>query len=158
MYDDPRNWTMNLVRFMPQNQLSLVTRRTQNMNLYSYLAAAWDWSKKWDLPINPTKCNYLTIWLEVLLRLSFFPDGSGTPITVSKLVKDVGVQADNMFFPSAQYTKAASKARRLIFMIRRSFQGLSKSAFIPLYGALVRSHLEYGMPACSPNLAAESTI
>ncbi len=40
-------------------------------------------------------------------------------------------------------------------MIRRSFQDLSKSAFIPLYWALVRPHLEYGMPACSPNLVAD---
>ncbi len=40
-------------------------------------------------------------------------------------------------------------------MIRRSFQDLSKSAFIPLYGALVRPHLEYGMPACLPNLVAD---
>ncbi len=40
-------------------------------------------------------------------------------------------------------------------MIRRSFQDLSKSAFIPLYEALVRPHLEYGMPACLPNLVAD---
>ncbi len=40
-------------------------------------------------------------------------------------------------------------------MIRRSFQDLSKSAFIPLYEALVCPHLEYGMPACSPNLVAD---
>ncbi len=92
---------------------------------------------------------------EVPLRLSFFPDGSGTPIPVSTLVKDLGVQTDNMFSPSAQCTEAANKARQLILMIRRSFQDPSKSAFIPLYGALVRPHLEYGMPACSPNLVAD---
>ncbi len=61
---------------------------------------------------------YLTIGREVPLRLSFFPDGSGTPIPVFKLVKDLGVQADNMFSPSAQRTEAANKARRLIVMIR----------------------------------------
>ncbi len=60
-----------------------------------------------------------------------------------------------MFPPSAQCIESANKARLLIFMIRRSFQDLSKSAFIPLYGALVRPHLEYGMPACSPNLGAD---
>ncbi len=96
------------------------------MNLHSSLAAAWDWSKKWDLPINSSKCNYLTIGREVPLRLSFIADGSGTPIPVSTLVKDLGVQADNMFSPSPQCTEAANKARQLIFMIRHFFQGLSK--------------------------------
>ncbi len=81
------------------------------MNLHSSLTAAWDWSKKLDLPINPTKCNYLTIGREVPLRLSFFPDGSGTPIPVSKLAKNLGVQANNIFSPSAQCTEAANKAR-----------------------------------------------
>ncbi len=47
------------------------------------------------------RCNYLTIGREVPMRLSFFPDGSGTPIPVSTLVKDLGVQTDNMFSPSA---------------------------------------------------------
>ncbi len=60
-----------------------------------------------------------------------------------------------MFFLSTQCTKAANKARRLIFMIRRPFQDLLKSAFILLYEALVRPHLEYGLPACSPNLVAD---
>ncbi len=63
------------------DEVKMVTRRTQNMNLRSSLTAAWDWSKKWDLPINPTKCNYLTIGREVPLRLSFFTDRSGTHIS-----------------------------------------------------------------------------
>ncbi len=119
------------------------------------LTAAWDWSKKWDLPINPSKCNYLTIGREVPLRLSFSPDGSGTSIPACKLVKDLTVQTDNMSSPSAQCTEAANKVRRLIFLIKRSFQDLSKSAFIPLYEALVRPHLQYGKQACSFNLVAD---
>ncbi len=85
----------------------------------------------------------------------FFPDWSGTPIPVFKLAKDLGVETDDVFSPSAQCTEATQKARRLIFIIRRSFQDLSKSAFIPLYGTLVRPRLEYGMPACSPNFVAD---
>ncbi len=87
----------------------MVTLRSESMNLHSSLTATWDWSKKWDLPINPSKCNYLTIGREVPLRWSFFPDGSGTPIPVSTLVKDLGVQTENMISPSAQSTAAANK-------------------------------------------------
>ncbi len=98
---------------------------------------------------NPSKCNNR---VRSSPEIVFFPDVSGTPIPASSLIKDLGVQTDNMFSPSAQGTEAANKARRLIFMIKRSFQDLSKSAFIPLYGALVRPHFKYGMSACSSNL------
>ncbi len=37
------------------------------------------------------------------------------------------------------------KAERLLFMIERSFEGVSQSLVIPLYGALVQLHLEYDM-------------
>ncbi len=65
------------------DDVKMVTPRTQNMNLHSSLIAPWNWSQKWDLPANPAKCNYLTIGREVLLKSSFSPDGSGTPISVS---------------------------------------------------------------------------
>ncbi len=83
-------------------------------------------------------------------EIVFFPDGSGTTISISEFVKDIGVQTNIMFPLSAKCTKAANKARRLIFMIRRSFQDLSRLGFIPLY-----PHLEYGVPTCSPNLVAD---
>ncbi len=78
------------------DDVKMVTRRSQSMNLRSSLTAAWDWSKKWDLSINHTKCNYLTVRREVPLRLTFFTDGSGTPIPESIIVKGLGAQADIM--------------------------------------------------------------
>ncbi len=64
------------------DDVKMVARGTQNMNLPSSLTVAWDWLKKWDLPINPTKCIYLTIRRETPLRLSFSPDGSGTTLSL----------------------------------------------------------------------------
>ncbi len=61
------------------DDVKMVTRRSQSMNLHRSLTAAWDWSKKWDLPINLTKCKYLTMGREVPLRLSFFPMGLASP-------------------------------------------------------------------------------
>ncbi len=92
-------------------------------------------------------------WTGSPLEVALFPDG--TPIPVSKLVKDLRIQTDTVVSPSAQYTAVANKARRFVFMIRRSFQKFSKSACIPLYEVLVRPHLEYGMPACSLNLVTD---
>ncbi len=53
--------------------------------------ATWDWSKKWDLPINPTKCNYLAIGRVVPLGLSFSPMGLAPPcIQISQGSKGSG--------------------------------------------------------------------
>ncbi len=46
--------------------VKMVTQRTQNMNLHSSLTAVW------DPPINPAKCNYLTIGPDVPVRWLFF--------------------------------------------------------------------------------------
>ncbi len=48
---------LEAVTLLCVDDVKAVTRRSQSMNLHSSLTAAWDWSKKWDLPINPTKCN-----------------------------------------------------------------------------------------------------
>ncbi len=88
------------------DDVRMVARMTQNMNLYRFLTAACDWSQKWDLPINPTKCNCRTIGREATLKLSFFPDWSGNTIPVSKL-------------------------------------------------AILRPHLEFRSPDCSPNRVAD---
>ncbi len=36
------------------DDVKMVTRRSQNMNLHGSLTIVWDWAKKWGLPINPT--------------------------------------------------------------------------------------------------------
>ncbi len=64
-------------------------------------------------------------------EIVFFPDGSGTPIPVFKLVKDLGVQTGNMLCPSAQCTEAANKAllpRSLEIGFHPFIRGLSASA------------------------------
>ncbi len=90
--------------------------------------------------------------------MPFLPDGSGIPISMPELAKDPGDQTENAFSDSTQCAAAANKARRLILMIWQSFQALSKSFFSPLYGALVRPHLEYGMQVCLTDINHEDRI
>ncbi len=51
--------------------------------------------------------------------------------------------------------EAANTARRLLFMVRRSFSELSKTAFIPLCCTIVRPHLVYAMKANASTLRAD---
>ncbi len=63
---------------------------------------------------------------------------------------------DNSFSRSIHCKQAASKARRVLFITKRSFAELSVSTFAALYSTLIRLHLEYAMKACSPNLVADA--
>ncbi len=70
-------------------------------------------------------------------------------------VRDLGVPLDTTFTASAHCIQAANTARRLLFLVRRSFCELSKTAFTPLYCALLWPHLEYAMEANAPTLKAD---
>ncbi len=109
-----------------------------------------------DILINPTKCNYIAVGRAPPLQLSLATGSPGNFIHVAHVVKDLGVLIGHPFSPSIHCKEAASKARRMLFMIRRSFAELSVSAFAPLYNTLVWPHLEYAMQACSPNLVADA--
>ncbi len=91
--------------------------------------------------------------------LSFQPSqpSPGNSIQVANVVKDLGVLIDLSFSPSVNCKEADSKARWMLFMIRRSFAELSASAYAPLYNTLVRLHLEYAMQACSARKSSFST-
>ncbi len=90
------------------------------------------------------------------LQLSHATGSPGNSIQVANVVKDLGVLMNNSFSPSIHCKEAASKAKRMLFLIRRSFTQLSMSAFAVIYNLLVRPHLEYAMQACSPNLVADA--
>ncbi len=46
-------------------------------------------------------------------------------------------------------------SKAILFMVRRSFCELSKTAFIPLYCTLLGPHLEYAMEANAPTLRVD---
>ncbi len=106
-------------------------------------------------PTNPYKCACLTIGNPPTLSPSFSAADNGHRIPQVTDVRDLRVPLDTTFTASAHCTEAANTARRLLFMVRRSFCELSKTAFTPLYCALVQPHLEYAMEVNAPTLRVD---
>ncbi len=107
-------------------------------------SSAWAWAEKWGLPINPNKCACLTVGNLLPLSPPFSVADTDHRIPQVTDVRDLGVCLDTTFTASAHCIEAANTARRSLFLVRRSFCELSKTAFTLLYCALVRPHLDGG--------------
>ncbi len=136
---------INVTTLLFADDVKMVSPRSQSDLLQGFPYNIYNRSVNWDPPFNPTICNYITIERAPPLQLSIATGSPDIPIQVANVVKDLGVLMDNSFSPSIYCKQAASKAKRMLFMIRRSFAELSVSAFTAPYSTLVRPHLEYAM-------------
>ncbi len=107
-----------------------------------------------DLPINPNECSGLTVGNRPPLTPLFSAPETDHRIPQVSDVRVLGVPLDTTFTVSAHCREAANIARRLLFMVQRSFGELSNTALIPIYSAEVRPHLEYAIEANAPTLRA----
>ena len=65
---------------------------------------------------------------------------------------DLGVTLNDNMNVSEQCIIAASKGNQIILMIRRNITYKEKGFIVPMYKAIVRSHLEYCIQAWIPYL------
>ena len=66
--------------------------------------------------------------------------------------KDLGIYTTNNLKPSMQCTKATSKARSVLGMIRRHFKAIDAEEFHILYDSYIRPHMEYCVQVSSSYL------
>ena len=84
-----------------------------------------NWSNEWLLKFNPAKCKVMHVGHKVNIKYYMNRD-AGTEIAAIQEEKDLGVYFTSDLKPSIQCKKAASKARRVIGMVRRNFRRLDR--------------------------------
>jgi ribonuclease P/MRP protein subunit RPP40 len=105
------------------------------------------WSDTWLLGFHPEKCKYMTICKS---EESKDYKLCGSTLEQVESENDIGVTVDSELKFEEHIEEKVKKANQMFAVIRRSFHYLSEKSFIPLYKALVRSHLDFASSVWAP--------
>ena len=105
------------------------------------------WAKDWAMEFNEEKCKIMHIGRN---NPRYKYSMNGVELSVTEEERDLGVWTDSTLKPHLQCMKAASSANRVLGMILKSFHYRNKQSLMPLYKALVRPKLEFGVAAWNP--------
>lgn len=99
-----------------------------------------DWSDKWLLKFNKSKCKH--IHFGPFVNTSYHLGENN--ITKTTEEKDLGITIDDKLKFQQHIHIQTKKANQRLGMINRTFTYMDKDMFLTLYKSLVRPHLEYG--------------
>ena len=111
----------------------------------------YQWTCKWQLHLNPSKCKALCI-SNKRIPPTYSYHLSGTTLEWVNSITYLGVKITHKLCWSDHITSTAAKANRILSLLRRSMYGCNKEAKKRAYVALVRPHLEYCSPVWNPHL------
>lgn len=126
-----------------------VVSRSDEENLQSDLDSLAEWSNKWQLRFNASKCKCIHYGKNCS---NYVYTMCGQDIENVCTEKDLGVTFDQELRFSVHIQQKVKKANQILGMIRNTFQCLDKEVFLPLYKSLIRPHLEYASVIWKPNL------
>ncbi|GAB0180757.1 mitochondrial enolase superfamily member 1 [Grus japonensis] len=113
------------------------------------------WAKRNQMKFNKGKCRVLHLGKnnpKHQYRSGVDLLGSSTG------KKDLGVLADNKLSMSQQWALVAKKANGTLGCIKKSMASRSREVILPLYSALVRSHLEFCVQFWAPQFKTDTEL
>jgi len=110
------------------------------LSLQHDLTSLANWSKRWQMDFNTSKCKVLHIGSGNHL---FQYELNGHVLSSSKEEKDLGVIVTDHLKSTSHCQAAYSKANRVLGMIKITIAYKSVDILLPLYMTLVRPLVEY---------------
>jgi len=130
----------------------LIKSIADSKQLQQDLDGVVEWSRKWLLAFNSSKCHVLSLGeIENIVHAHYY-NMDGVVLEHVFEEKDLGIIVDSQLTFDEHISQKVKKANAMAGLIRRSFTYLEPMFFKKLYVAFVRPHLEYGQSIWSPYL------
>ena len=126
----------------------IITEDPDRVQLQTDLDSVSTWSDTWLLRLNPEKCKHLSITKKGSSVVNY----KIGDLVVEEIQeeKDLGVTIDSTLEFQTHISDKVKKANSMLAIIKRTFLDLNKEVLLPLYKALVRSHLEFASSVWCP--------
>ena len=151
--DLPEEVKSNALLFADDTKIyRLIKSVADSAALQQDLNSLVDWSRRWLLAFNASKCHVLSLGKIENIDHAFYYAMDGTELEHVFEEKDLGVWVDHQLTFDEHISLKVKKANSMAGLIRRNFTYLDARSFKTLYVTLVRPHLEYCQPVWSPFL------
>ena len=155
--DMPDNVNTNLLMFADDTKIYNIIRKKEEetletperSDLQHYIEILNNWSEKWQLKFNSSKCKTLRLGKARNEEHNYMLGVTTLPNV--KEEKDLGITIDCELKYKSHIGEKISKAQTMTGIIRRSFDFLDTRMFKKLFSAIVRPIIEYGQIIWSPH-------
>ena len=132
-----------LLKFADDTKMGQVIESEEDqVHLQSCLNRIWDWTEKWGMRFNVSKCHVMHLGRT---NPRFVYTLNGVDLEPTEEEKDLGVLITSNLKMGRQCERAAHTASAALAQILRAFSYRNKSTLPKLFQTYVRPHLEYGM-------------
>ena len=135
-----------------------VQREEDMLTLQKDVYALCDWSLKWQLTFNASKCTHMTYGNAKIKSKYKMKEGDGKVTDIKhddEVEKDLGVLFDTKLSFRQHIGCTVKKVNRMIGLTRRTFHYMDQEVFRLLFTSLMRPHMDYADCIWSPHLKVD---
>ena len=138
---------------------ALIRKDSLEFDLQKDICAISSWCCLWSMKLNAAKCKIMHIGNNNENRTYSIDDGKKiTTLATTEMEKDLGVLVCSNGRWSEQAISAASKANRVLGMMRNTFRYWSDEVAQIVYPTFVRPHLEFASSVWNPRRKKDIAI